>query len=634
MIPANSAPDFRGRACRCLAVVTGGWLAGLLLTIPAGAETGVAILRNHPISITQVDVFVNRNRMTVRCMFYADDLEMLYDIWPDEETGLYDSSQLREGLEVHAEFLLERLEIFDAAGNRLNGKLMDKGEFNIPPAGIKSGELMDYSLSLTYEFEYDEPPEFLTFLHDITDPNFVRPSEVKLLVKQAGSDAAYGANMKARTPETVRFDWDQPLSQTATGEELREWFDRQREEMLGITSYGGVYLFVYITPHEIRQEILIPLATLASEIRIDQADPSGLEVAEQEAIQPLIEKFFSEAVPIRINGQTVAPRFDRIDFGGLDIRDFSMQREPKRVSMANGRVGIIMSYPARKTPDQVVVTWTRFNQKFLRDVEVVAFTPAETETTRFSVFLADNTWTWDNPGLPPLPEVVPVATDDQQVAGVKTNVPLISVACIALALIGLAISLMGQFHLRRLALFLIPLLIGAAVTWQVRIPLTLPGSGPPRISDEQAAGIFDHLLRNMFRAFEYSSEDDVYDALSASISGPLLKDIYLKMRKSLEIQEQGGAVSSIDEIEITGGQMSDQPAGGTAGATPLSPPGYAWVSRWNLTGTVEHWGHIHRRTNRYEAIFNVQNVDGEWKFTDYQALDEEQGPVIRSLRKF
>ncbi len=602
--------------------------------VARGTEAAGAA-RKHPISITQIDAFVDKSRLTLRCSFYGDDLEMLYDIWPDEETGLYDSGELRESFDLHAEFLLENIEIVDAAGNRLTGKLVEKGPFEIPEAGIQSSDLMEYLLTLTFEYPYDEPPEFLTFRHDINDPNFTRPAEVSLIVKQTGSDVPYSANMKPRTPETVRFDWNQPLSKTATGDELRDWFDRQREETLGITSYGGVYVFVYVTPHETRQEVLIPLAILASEVRLAQADPSYLEVEEQKAAIPAIKEFFSSGNPLSINGETVSPRFDRIDFGGLDIRDFALRRDPVRVSMANGRVGVIMAYPTRKLPDRVEYSWNRFNQKFLRDVDVVAITPQGTERAEFSFYLADNRWSWQNPGMPPLPPIVEVAAKDQLIDEVRTPLPLVSIVCGFAAVVVMLSSLLTGFRSRHLAILVVPLVIAAA-TWQVRYPVRLPGAEPPRMTPEQGEQIFDELLLNMFRAFDYSGEEDVYDALAASTSGPMLREVYLKMRKSLEIQEQGGSVATIDKVEILDGRLADELVVVTAEneSEPLESPDFAWRSRWNLSGTVEHWGHIHRRTNQYEAVFNVRNVDGQWKFTGYRTIDEKQGPVVRSIRKF
>ena len=587
----------------------------------------------HPISVTQIDAFVTLSRVTLRCTFYADDLEYLHGVEPDPDTGLFDPDELREAFGMHAEYLLEKVDVFNAAGDRLVGKLLEIGPFDIPVEGVQSMKLMDYHLNLTFEYELAGAPEFITFRHDITDPNFTRPSEVSLTVKQAGSDAVYGANMKGLTPETVRFDWDNPLSKTTTGDELEAWFERQRDETLGLTNYGGVYTFIYITPFETRQEVLIPVGILATEVRLEQADPYYLEVDEQAAAMDSIKEFLQSAAPLTINGKVVPPRFDRIDFGGLDIRDFAMQREPKRVSVANGRVGVIMSYPTRKLPDSVEATWSRFNDKFFRDVDVVAFTPGETVRKQFSIYLADNTWHWANPGLPDLPDAIAVDIEADALQPVTTSLPVVSIVCIGLAVLVLVGSLLHQFRIGKVALFLIPLAIAAATTWSIRTDVGLPGSKPATLDAEPAAIVFDQVITNMFRSFDYSSEEDIYDSLAASTDGPLLKEVYLKMRKSLEIKEQGGAIATIDNIEIVSGEMSDRAASSTDGAAPLLPPGFAWRCKWNLTGTVEHWGHIHKRTNTYDAIFNVQNVDGQWKFTDYETLDEKQGPVTFGPRK-
>jgi hypothetical protein len=612
-------------------LILAGWPAGARVA-PGPVLPGIA-RAIHPISVTQIDAFVTPTRMTLRCAFYADDLEYLHDVEPDLQTGLFDADELRVAFDEHAAYLLEKIDVFNAAGDRLEGKLVEKGPFDIPEGGVESMKLMDFHLNITFEYELPEPPEFLTFRHDITDPNFTRPTEVSLTVKQAGSDAVYGANMKGKTPETIRFDWENPLSKTATGEELKQWFDRQRDETLGLTNYGGVYAFIYITPFETRLEVLIPVGILASEIRIPQADPYYVEVEEQQAALESIRQFFLEATPLKINGQQVAPRFDRIDFGGLDIRDFAMQREPRRISVANGRVGVIMSWPTRQLPDSVEATWTRFNEKFLRDVDVVAFTPDETIKKQFSVYLADNSWTWKNPGLPPLPDVVAVDLDAASLKSQATPLPLFSIGCAGLALLILVASLLRHFQFVRIMWFVVPLLIAAAFLWNQRLDVRLPGSKPATLSRDEAAAIFDKLIHNMFRSFDYSSGEDIYDSLSASISGPLLEDVYLKMRKSLEIREQGGAIATIDGIEIVDGRLSDRPASGISATGPLPPPGFAWHCQWNLTGTVEHWGHVHQRTNRYDAIFNVQNVNGQWKFTDYETIDEKQGPVTFGPRK-
>ena len=41
-------------------------------------------------------------------------------------------------------------------------------------------------------------------------------------------------------------------------------------------------------------------------------------------------------------------------------------------------------------------------------------------------------------------------------------------------------------------------------------------------------------------------------------------------------------------------------------------------------GTVGHWGHIHTRKNQYHANINVEPVDGTWKITRLELLDEKR----------
>ena len=65
-----------------------------------------------------------------------------------------------------------------------------------------------------------------------------------------------------------------------------------------------------------------------------------------------------------------------------------------------------------------------------------------------------------------------------------------------------------------------------------------------------------------------------------------------------------------------------------------SNPSFGFRSKWDLVGTVEHWGHIHERVNIYDAEFTVELIDDSWKITAMEVLDEEQGPVKTRTRKF
>jgi hypothetical protein len=47
-------------------------------------------------------------------------------------------------------------------------------------------------------------------------------------------------------------------------------------------------------------------------------------------------------------------------------------------------------------------------------------------------------------------------------------------------------------------------------------------------------------------------------------------------------------------------------------------------AKWTAMGTVGHWGHTHTRKNRYEANITVEPVDGAWKITDLELLEEKR----------
>ena len=52
--------------------------------------------------------------------------------------------------------------------------------------------------------------------------------------------------------------------------------------------------------------------------------------------------------------------------------------------------------------------------------------------------------------------------------------------------------------------------------------------------------------------------------------------------------------------------------------------GLAFTTTWTALGTVGHWGHIHTRQNEYEAIITVEPVEGSWKITDLELLEEKR----------
>ncbi len=70
-------------------------------------------------------------------------------------------------------------------------------------------------------------------------------------------------------------------------------------------------------------------------------------------------------------------------------------------------------------------------------------------------------------------------------------------------------------------------------------------------------------------------------------------------------------MAKVKEVEILDGDYS-----GVAGG------GFVSHLTWMVKGSVGHWGHIHQRVNQYEARITVQVVDGRWKITGLELLEE------------
>ena len=513
-------------------------------------------LAEHPVSVVEADIYVTKKKLVMRLTCFAEDLELLQGVEPYED-GKYDNKELQEGTADHAKYLLEKIRIMDADGEQLEGKVVEIKDFEIPEGGIKAGELMKYNMGYVIEYAYDKAPEFITIEQEMVADGALLPTELKILMKQAGSDVPYTHMMKPDQPETFQFDWEnQPLGRDASEEDWQAWFGEQREKNLGIESYSSLYSFIYITKREVRQEVLIPIASLATFIDIESRDGRFLEIDEQDALVRKIKTLFTAANPVIVNQRAAKPTFDRIDFYGLDIRDFAMQADRRKISIASGRVGIIMSYFSGGTPSSVSVTWDLFNE-IIRSVDVVVLEFDEVSRTQFSKFLPSNTFTWTKPEVDDVESIETVPADFD--LPIWTGCPWLSLLLFAGAIFAIV---SGRFenshHLRYViagvlttaAIVLIPI---------VKFDLYPPAAKPFEVADGQADTIFDSLHTNLFKAFDYAEESKIYDGLSKSVDGPLLSELYLDLNDSLRIKEQGGAVAVITDVELLDGEfLSDE----------------------------------------------------------------------------
>ena len=197
-------------------------------------------------------------------------------------------------------------------------------------------------------------------------------------------------------------------------------------------------------------------------------------------------------------------------------------------------------------------------------------------------------------------------------------VPLLSVACFFLLIpVGILIVSRTRKGQSVKIHFLITALLSAGVI--LLYPFGhVPLGGDARASqfhEEDGKTILHSLLKNIYRSFDFREEEDVYDKLAISVSGNLLSRVYLDHRKSMVVQQAGGAQAKVTDVAVE--SVTITPSRQTDGALDLR-------AMWAAQGSVGHWGHMHARQNRYDAIVTIKPVEGAWKIVDLDLLEEKR----------
>lgn len=606
------------RACGLLrhAVAWTLFAAILCLAVPrAGA---------HPVSLTSVLVNVTDGKITVELNMLAEDLILYYSMGTDGDFR-FPAGELKEQAHKHKDFLLRYLQLRDYDGGRIQGEIIDIDLSDIPPEGVHMDDMMAHSIRYHFEFPIDERIEYLTVSQNFGGEEPAVPSEMDVRVFHHGV-LMERALLSHRTAHTVRLDWEAGWEQAADDlEAARERLRQRREDALGITSYSRVYSYVYITDTEIRHEILIPLLTLDTWLPLEREDSAVMTVEEQERAAAAVEDFLQRHNHVEINGSPVAPTLERLDFFGPEFRDFARAAPRREVSVYNARAGIILSFPTPETPRELRFEWDYFDDNLPYYRPTIYVFEDGKKNVMLNFLNKGIEWKADSTREP-----FRLAEIEEPAPTPLLHLPVLSLAGAVGVLIFAAAAVRTGPTCRRVACgtLAIVLAAGAVATLPYgRATVPHPFQSLPEISEEHARALFEKLHRNIYRAFEHRDEERIYDALDASVAGRLLEDLYLQIRKNLVLEEQGGAVSRVRKIELIDGELK---------ATPHAQrdrQAFVYACTWTVTGTVEHWGHIHTRKNQYRAVFTVEGLPSGWRITDFEPLHEERLEMQIRLRQ-
>lgn len=527
------------------------WLLAIALALPTSAF-------GHPVSLSDATIDLRREETSVELQVLVEELTLHYEISANGQ-GVFPADELRQHAKSHADFLKRDLMLLDGEGGRLKCVTTKIDTSAIRDAGVPQTQLKNLTVKYRLQFESIGETGFVTVSQTFGGPKAILPSIMDCLVLQTGVLAEAPAQLLSKQSLTVKIDWDSPPTPPKNWKDLRQRREKQLAERLGIASYAGLYSFIYLTPHEVRHEVLIPLLTLESWVPLKRRDPDFLEVSEQQAARKKIESFFIERNPVSINGQPVRAVVDRVNFFGLDIRDFAVNAKPRKVGVHQARVGIILSYPvpgkAGSTCElrSAKLTWETFGKHagFLRSI---VYAHDEDPVEHF-LRPDDYTFEWNAERKTPAFRVRPVT------------------------------------------------------------------AGKTKLNRSEAEKVSTELLQNVYRSFEFRDEEATYDALATSVDGRLLRTLYLQVRKSLLVAEQGNARSRVREVKPVRSKLLTS-----------TPQKLELEFTWETRGQVEHWGHIHSRENEYRARLSLAAREGAWKLVECRFLGQKRLRFQTKLR--
>jgi len=367
--------------------------------------------------------------------------------------------------------------------------------------------------------------------------------------------------------------------------------------------------FLNIEYFEVRKEQVLRLRDLAEVLNLTLDHPLAISVDEQQRLKKQIGDRLLERCPVKIDGQRIDAKLDRIHFVEQTLRSTTIIDSPRELNFNTAMLGVIIVYPIDGLPDEVQLNWDLFTER-TRQVPVTTTDDSGSASVMLTDTDAGLAWTnqLESPTLPP---IATLPEPNRAQIGISAAWVLGGVWI----MIGLVLLIRRQRHAAGLCCF-VGLLAGtigsqySAVAFELDEPTGQ--LNPP--NHEVAHEILSGLLSNSYHAFDRREEELVFDRLARSISGELLREVYLKMRKGIELEMQGGARVRVLDVELDS-VIGDH----------IEPAmEFEYGCRWTVAGTVGHWGHQHSRINQYDAMITIAVVDGRWKMTGLELLDSQR----------
>ncbi len=577
----------------------------LVIGVFAVLATGAFTVRADAIFVTRamkattiVEIFVMEERVRVEVEIGLPDLEAFRNVVPD---AIYEQMGYppRPYAERFPDFFQKDFVIRDSSRRPLPGHVT---AIEVRPRTLRddvTGEPLpsdeaeiETVLAMQMIYEFAQRPDFISIQPPAASPTDRVNANIGFVVYHMGLPTTDFRYLGAE--ETLDLDWEDP------------WYSKFRNRNLKRRFDAPISAFLYVEPFEVRKEIIVRPRDLQKWVDLGLAGKDTIRVGEQEEIKRRVAEFLAERSPVDIDGRRPVPELDRIHFVRRSLRRTGVIDPPEDLPIVSATLGVIYVYPVDSLPTRVEMSWSLFDDR-IRVVPSVA--TDEAGGLPYSLTPDDSILVWQNFLTNP---TVPALVDVQTPRASRVPLPVLSAVSIVL------FSVAGARFLRRRSRAVMGwsaaiLAVLAAVMWPFA-RVGVPVGTRARVSEESAAKVVGALLTNVYRAFDFREENAIYDTLARSASGDLLTKVYLETRRSLELQSQGGARVKVKNVSIMRVEHEEL----------ANRSSFTATCTWNVTGTIGHWGHIHKRTNQYDAVITIEPVDGVWKITVLELIEEKR----------
>ena len=374
--------------------------------------------------------------------------------------------------------------------------------------------------------------------------------------------------------------------------------------------------YLLIEPFEVRQEYVFRFDTLAD--RLGEASTTSITAENRTKLETAIGEFLAGKSPVAIDGKAGPLELDRVHFVRPDPEKGLVVDERDSIPAVEALVGAVFAIAVAAPPQEVSVTWEVFPAN-----GEPAIVEAGIRGQRVARRLTpeENQLTWKNEGGLVAPELLelPEVPEISEEGGWQLKMALL-VGAFSIVLLGFSFCSRGAR--RRIAGFMA---VGLGLV-AIGLAIARPKAPALRVSAEEADEIVYALLRNIYHAFDYRRESDIYDVLAESAEGELLTRIYLEVSRSLEVESQGGARVRVTDLDLRKCELAE--------SKPGEVPSIVTRCEWVAVGTVTHWGHTHDRVNRYRALLEIAPREQAWRLIDLELESEERietgGPRARA----